>query len=672
VKHAAFTWVDYARGDVRFRNCVVPIQDALAEAKSGTLKNSYITVYRFPVAYAERCRETGSVGGYDGPAYADYLPIDIDREGNLTAALLAARKLAYALAEYCDLDRRAVRYFFSGAKGFHLLLPTFLFGEVEPSPSLPRVFRGIAAQLAELAGEEIDLKIYDVNRLFRLPNTQHTSRLWKVELSAEELLTWDAERVREEARKGPREFTWTPPHGEANEILAELFAKEMHGVAAAPVRTSPAGDQGLAAAIACTVEPFYKPGERHNLILALSGYAAKRHVPRETMLGVVDELQSSDAAIGDPDNLPTAVNDTYDRVRRGDTVKGYRELERLMDAPDLAALRDILGDRSTQEDRAREAEAPAVKAAPQGEERVPVFDAMLGGVLDEFAAEKMAAIDATRTPWPSWNRACRGAGGGEGIARGWHVIVAARSGNGKSLVGANMAAHAIESGEPVAIISLEMSQIEMVTRVMAIVGRVPIADLEHGGGFRPEQWKLSKRRLHQIQESSGGVLYINRDTMRRLEDIDAAIRHLFERHGVRFFVVDYLQLAAIGKASELLDRVTEVSGVVRGLAKELRVTTVGMSQLNRESSKANETPRKEGLMGGSPLENDAEQVLLLDHSRVERAGSIYKRTPDIMSWAVLDKNRHGPCIEIPTYLDVSTLTMRERMPDELASGPAAA
>jgi replicative DNA helicase len=112
--------------------------------------------------------------------------------------------------------------------------------------------------------------------------------------------------------------------------------------------------------------------------------------------------------------------------------------------------------------------------------------------------------------------------------------------------------------------------------------------------------------------------------------------------------------------SQMLDRITEVSMVVRGLAKDLGVTTIGMSQLNRETSKAPETPRKEGLMGGSPLENDAEQVLLLDHSRIERV------LHGIRSWAVLDKNRHGEVVEIPTFLNTATLELRERLPDEIS------
>ncbi len=302
------------------------------------------------------------------------------------------------------------------------------------------------------------------------------------------------------------------------------------------------------------------------------------------------------------------------------------------------------------------------QAYPPAVPPVP-FDKMLGAVLDRMAEEKEQQVDATPTPWPTWNAACRSAGGGVGIARGWHVVVGARSGAGKSLLGAALAARAIQSGERVAFLSLEMSQIEMQTRIMAIVARADVRRLEHGESFDRAEWSRAAAVMRDIYQQHGGVLLINRTTFPSLRSILDSIRHLVAHHEVGYILVDYMQLAAMsgGRATDLLDRVTEVSYHVRGLAKELGITTIGMSQLNRESSKAPETPRKEGLMGGSPLENDADQVILLDHSRIVRDPA----TKAILSYAVLDKNRHGPVAEIPTYLSTTTLEMIERLPDEL-------
>jgi KaiC/GvpD/RAD55 family RecA-like ATPase len=651
MKHSDHRWVDFAIGDVRARNHVVDIREALAAREGSARENSYITVYRFPAEYRAHLERTGTVSGYSGTAYADYLPFDIDRAGNLQQALGAALALGHTLQDRFDVRSDQVRYFFSGAKGFHLLVPTALFGDVEPSSTLPQVFRELALRIASDAGEEIDRVIYDQNRLFRLPGTKHPSGLWKVELSWGELCAWTTDQVRFAARTR-RDFAGTTPNVEPIPALADLFSEAVGAVENRPTTKAVAAG-GLASAICRAVDPYFREGQRHSLVIALAGYAAKRHVPRETMLGVADELLIGARNVADPSNLSTAINDTYDRVRAGTQVKGYSELAQLMAAADLVALAELLGDTRTPQT------PPAEKTEP--EPAGPEFDVMLGDVLDGMSREKQEPIDATPTPWPLWNAACRGAGGGTGIARGWHVIVAARSGNGKSLLGANMAVSAIRAGERAAIISLEMAQIEMQTRVMAIVGKQKINALDHGPYFQAEAWSEAKRRMHGIYEETGGKLYINRRPMSTLGGVGDAIRSLYEREGVRWFVVDYLQLAAVGvgRMSDLLDRITEVSFMVRGLAKELRVTTVGMSQLNRETSKSKEKPSKEGLMGGSPLENDAEQVLLLDHSRIIRESFRIK------SWALLDKNRHGELLEIPTSLSTNTLEIAERLPDDV-------
>lgn len=662
MRYPDLQFVDFARGDVSRRNNVVPIRTALNDNRLRPVANSYITVFRFPEAYRERALNSG-VGGYTGECFADYLPIDIDRKDDLPAALGSARKLAYTLTEFFDVDPRQIRYFFSGAKGFHLLIPTLLFGQIEPSPMLPGAFRETALHLASVAGEQIDSAIYDVNRLFRLPNSQHAgSGLWKIELSHDELTELDVGRIQYLAQIGPRDFRWEPPYLEPNDLLADLFGKSLR--AAAEKRSRPASGSAPSSDLAGALEPHYQPGSRHELILAFAAYAAKRHMPREQALGVVEAVAAGDDEL--PDRL-RAVEDTYDRVRSGAQVRGYQDLQRIIPESDLAAIRGFLGD--VPPSRNGNGSAPPPE---QEQSRATTFDAIRIDVLDRMAAEKRAPITAVPTMWPTWNHHCRGAGGGVGIARGWHVIVGARSGSGKSLVGANVAAHAIQHGEKCAIVSLEMSQIEMVTRVMAIVGRVAIRDLEHGAEFRDEAWATAARRIAECDEA-GGTLFVNRETIRELPDIERAMRHLHEQSGVGVFIVDYLQLAGIGRASEILDRVTEISGVVRGLAKELKVVTIGMSQLNRQASAAKEKPQKEGLMGGSPLENDAEQVLLLDHSRVERsiiseADRVLGRSAGILSWAILDKNRHGPLAEIPTRLDTRTLEMSELKAGERTAG----
>jgi len=299
------------------------------------------------------------------------------------------------------------------------------------------------------------------------------------------------------------------------------------------------------------------------------------------------------------------------------------------------------------------AAAPVSKPAdPPAKEakRIP-FEVLLGDRMDALLALKKQPVDAVPTPWRRWNACCRGRGGGLGLARGWHVIGAARSGAGKTVLAVNMAVMAMRVGESVGFISLEMDQAELETRVLPVLTGIPVRSFEEGQHFEEAAFVEAKRALHELHERTGGSFWVNRKQVRKLPDVIAAMRHAHDDLGCRFMIVDYLQLAGNPMMPETI---AAVSDAVRGQTVELNVTTFGLSQFNRETSKSKERPSKEGLMGGSFLENDANQVILMDHSRVERTVS------GIQTFAILDKNRHGPMTDIAVDFDTATLRMYER------------
>lgn len=289
------------------------------------------------------------------------------------------------------------------------------------------------------------------------------------------------------------------------------------------------------------------------------------------------------------------------------------------------------------------------------EPKIP-FDAVVGGTLDGLLVEKLKPIDSVPTPIPSWNSRCRDAGGGRGLARGWHITVGANTGNGKSLLALNLAAEAIRHGERVGFVSLEMSQIQLVTRLLAIVSGLPVRKLEQGDYFDTATWRDAGRVVQEIYDRTGGVVYVNRAPLVKLSDVTDCMRQQYEVNGCRYMIVDYLQLAWTGKARNIFEAVQEVSHAIRSTARELNVISVGLSQFNRETSNNRESPpTPQGLMGGSPLENDSDQVLLLDHSQVTRD----KLMDTSRTALLLAKNRHGGATEIPVEWNYRTLTLRE-------------
>ena len=221
-----------------FRNHVVPIGDVAALAESFKRYGCYATYGFFSdelLTYMSVQDGAPSVSGYQGKVWAPYLPIDLDHP-ELTPALAAARLLGEFLLTRWRIDPAGMQVYFSGAKGFHIMLDTRLFGRVAPSKNLPVIFdslrRHLAQELPEPLRETVDLSIKDRMRLLRLPNTIHEkSKLYKIILSADELRALAADQIRELA-KGPRPLTLTDATGfrstaevSENRAAARLFQR---------------------------------------------------------------------------------------------------------------------------------------------------------------------------------------------------------------------------------------------------------------------------------------------------------------------------------------------------------------------------------------------------------------------------------------------------------------
>lgn len=284
------------------------------------------------------------------------------------------------------------------------------------------------------------------------------------------------------------------------------------------------------------------------------------------------------------------------------------------------------------------------------------FDVIDGQLLREQIVKAQLPIDAVPTPFPAWNNACRDEGGGEGLALGWHVIIAGGTGSGKSLVALNCAVSAVNAGESVCYVSLEMSQTQLVTRLMAIASGNSVRCLERGKGFDAGVAHTTVTEFEAAQERSGGSIRVNRYPLRELADIDLVFGYYTSREHCTVFIVDYLQLAWAGSAKSMLESITEISHSIRMRAREQNVLSIGLSQFNRAtSSNRDDRPSVEGLMGGSPLENDADQVVLLDHTSYVRQGA-----GKAEGKLLLAKNRHGPQVEIPVDWNYTNLQVWER------------
>lgn len=278
---------------------------------------------------------------------------------------------------------------------------------------------------------------------------------------------------------------------------------------------------------------------------------------------------------------------------------------------------------------------------------------VVADVFDAMLHKAQQPVDAMPTMWPTWNRECRMYGGRVGLARGWHVVVAGGAGVGKSLVALNLTAEALLGGHSVAWVSLEMSREQLLLRLLGIATGRQLRDLEPGSLFDPDTFSAASFELLDKMAMASSRLVMAERPSRDVVEVDRLIGAAIDQ-GCRLVIVDYMQLVSVDEAPKMDDAMRRVSATVQSRAYRHNINTLGLSQFNRSTTADRENPPTiYGLMGGSSLENDADQIILLDHTTK-------KSTPDgITMNAELAKNRHGGLATIPLVMHTKTLRMRE-------------
>lgn len=229
------------------------------------------------------------------------------------------------------------------------------------------------------------------------------------------------------------------------------------------------------------------------------------------------------------------------------------------------------------------------------------------------------------TPWPDLDRLLRG------LHPGRLYVVGARPGIGKSIWGQNCATHfALRHGVAAYVASLEMSDDEFTQRALASYAHVDLGRMDSGSLDNRDWDKLSGA----VTKLGNAPILINDDPGQTLADIRAGAQEAARHHKLGLIVVDYLQL--VRPADRRLPREQQVAELSRGLkrlARELKVPTVALAQVNRGAkSRADGRPSMDDLRESGAIEADADAVILL-HTDTE--------LPHIVEAAV-PKNRSGP------------------------------
>lgn len=205
MRYPEFRYVDVAIGGVTKRNCVHTIDDLPSMVDQ---VDCYTTMFLFKEEYQKHVKSTGSVRGADQfKVWSPYLWFDIDAP-DLQDATIDMQALLRGVRSMGVLDHVVV--FFSGSKGYHIGIDAGVFG-FEPSQTLPDQMRRVATQIASLFNiDTLDTKVYNHNRLWRVPDTFHgKTKLRKTVLKPEKAIEMSVDEIKRVAssgkgRRGPR------------------------------------------------------------------------------------------------------------------------------------------------------------------------------------------------------------------------------------------------------------------------------------------------------------------------------------------------------------------------------------------------------------------------------------------------------------------------------------
>lgn len=266
-------------------------------------------------------------------------------------------------------------------------------------------------------------------------------------------------------------------------------------------------------------------------------------------------------------------------------------------------------------------------------------------------------------------KAAQGTGGVTGVGTGYHdldkitagwqdsdlIIIAGRPAMGKTSFALSLAKNiAVDQKLPVAFFSLEMNNVQLVNRLISNVCSIPGNKILNGQ-LTDDEWKRFDGNIGQLM---GSPLYVDDTPGLSVFELRTKARRLVKERGVRLIMIDYLQLMNANgiKFSNRQEEVSTISRSLKGLAKELNIPVIALSQLSRDVEKranANGTgdddkrPQLSDLRESGAIEQDADMVLFVHrpeyyHKYQDANGNNLKG----MAYIIIAKHRKGATADV--------------------------
>ena len=202
------------------------------------------------------------------------------------------------------------------------------------------------------------------------------------------------------------------------------------------------------------------------------------------------------------------------------------------------------------------------------------------------------------------------------VTSGWQksdlVIIAARPGMGKTaFVVSAMRNAAVDFNQPVAIFSLEMSSVQLVNRLISAEAELESEKIKKGK-LQNYEWE---QLLSKTEKLSKAPIFIDDTPALTILELRAKCRRLKSQHDVQLIIIDYLQLMSADArgGGNREQEIATISRALKGLAKELNVPVIALSQLSRavETRGGDKRPQLSDLRESGSIEQDADMVMFL-------------------------------------------------------------
>jgi len=237
-----------------------------------------------------------------------------------------------------------------------------------------------------------------------------------------------------------------------------------------------------------------------------------------------------------------------------------------------------------------------------------------------------------------------------GLQKSDLIILAARPSMGKTSLALDIARQAaIKHNIPVAIFSLEMSNQQLVDRMMAAEARVDAWKLRTGGLKLDSEFEKIRDSLDVLSKAP---IFVDDQPANNILKMRGVVRRLKNEKGIGLVVVDYLQLMAPVQSKNndnVVQQITEISRSLKHLAREFDVPVLALSQLSRAVEQRGGRPRLSDLRDSGSIEQDADVVMFIHREDKYKDESEKTNIAEIL----IEKHRNGPTGSIQLYFDQS-------------------